>query len=262
MGILEEIVKKKKDHVRLKKQSLSLEKIMQLDPKYFEINNLESILGEKNILISEMKRKSPSGGILDKDLIPSNQADLYIKSGSDAISVLTEKDYFSGSNKDLSEVLKISKQKKIPVLQKDFIIDEYQIYEAKQIGADSILLIIRILSDENYIKFYNLAESLGLSVIVEIHNEEELDLALKADINILGINNRNLDTLSTNLETFETLSSMVPKGIYKIAESGIRNSEDATRMINSGANGLLVGESIIKSKNIQEIISDIASKNV
>ena len=95
MGILEEIVKKKKDHVRLKKQSLSLEKIMQLDPKYFEINNLESILGEKNILISEMKRKSPSGGILDKDLIPSNQADLYIKSGSDAISVLTEKDYFS-----------------------------------------------------------------------------------------------------------------------------------------------------------------------
>jgi len=262
MGILEEIVNKKKDHVQLKKQSLSFEKLKKLDSKYPEINNLESILEKKNILISEMKRKSPSGGILDKDLIPRKQADLYIKSGTDAISVLTEKDYFSGSNQDLSEVLKISKQKKIPVLQKDFIIDEYQIFEAKQIGADSILLIIRILSEENYVRFYNLAESLGLSVIVEIHNEEELELALKADINILGINNRNLDTLTTNLETFEKLSRIVPKGIYKIAESGIRNSEDATRMINSGANGLLVGESIIKSNNIQEIISEIASKNV
>ena len=223
---------------------------------------MESILEKKNNLKSEMKRKSPSGGILDKDLIPRKQADLYIKSGTDAISVLTEKDYFSGSNDDLNEVLNISKQKKIPVLQKDFIIDEYQIFEAKQIGADSILLIIRILSEENYVRFYNLAESLGLSVIVEIHNEEELELALKAEINILGINNRNLDTLTTNLETFEKLSRIVPKGIYKIAESGIRNSEDATRMINSGANGLLVGESIIKSNNIQEIISEIASKNV
>ena len=262
MGILEEIVNKKKDDVQLKKQSLSFEKLKKLDSKYPEINNLESILEKKNILISEMKRKSPSGGILDKDLIPRKQADLYIKSGTDAISVLTEKDYFSGSNDDLNEVLNISKQKKIPVLQKDFIIDEYQIFEAKQIGADSILLIIRILSEENYVRFYNLAESLGLSVIVEIHNEEELELALKADINILGINNRNLDTLTTNLETFEKLSRIVPKGIYKIAESGIRNSEDATRMINSGANGLLVGESIIKSNNIQEIISEIASKNV
>ena len=262
MGILEEIVNKKKDHVQLKKHSLSFEKLNKLYSKYPEINNLESILEKKNILISEMKRKSPSGGILDKDLIPRKQADLYIKSGTDAISVLTEKDYFSGSNDDLNEVLNISKQKKIPVLQKDFIIDEYQIFEAKQIGADSILLIIRILSEENYVRFYNLAESLGLSVIVEIHNEEELELALKADINILGINNRNLDTLTTNLETFEKLSRIVPKGIYKIAESGIRNSEDATRMINSGANGLLVGESIIKSNNIQEIISEIASKNV
>ena len=245
MGILEEIVNKKKDNVQLKKQSLSFEKLKKLDSKYPEINNLESILEKKNILISEMKRISPSGGILDKDLIPRKQADLYIKSGTDAISVLTEKDYFSGSNDDLNEVLNISKQKKIPVLQKDFIIDEYQIFEAKQIGADSILLIIRILSEENYVRFYNLAESLGLSVIVEIHNEEELELALKADINILGINNRNLDTLTTNLETFEKLSRIVPKGIYKIAESGIRNSEDATRMINSGANGLLVGLSLI-----------------
>ena len=206
-----------------------------------------------------MKRQSPSGGNLDLSLVPKDQAEMYIKAGSDAISVLTEKDYFMGSEKDLLDVLDITKKRQVPVLQKDFIIDEYQIHKAKNLGADCILLITRILSIEKYLAFYHLSKSLGLSAIVEIFDERELDFALEADIKILGINNRNLDSLETNLETFEKIASKVPSNIYKIAESGIKNSDDAKRMIESGANGLLVGESIMRSSNGTKIIKEISS---
>ena len=248
MGILEEIVKKKKQRLEIKKKVLSLLELQSLSPNYDEIYNLENIFQKKNILISEMKRKSPSGGVLDKDLIPKNQAKIYIESGTDAISVLTEEDYFEGSNEDLINVLEISKPKEIPVLQKDFIFDEYQIYEARYLGADCILLIARILDENEYLRLYEIAKEIGLSVIVEVHNLKELNMALRTDINIIGINNRDLDNLTTNLENFEKISKYIPTGIYKIAESGIKNSQDVKRMIDSGANGLLIGESIIKSK--------------
>jgi len=233
----------------LKKNNLNYEKFLPL----------ENILSQKNVLISEMKRQSPSGGNLDQKLNPKEQAKMYIEAGTDAISVLTEEDYFKGNNNDLNEVLQISKNKNIPVLQKDFIIDEYQIYQAKNLGADCILLITRILSLKKFIKFYTIATSIGLSVIVEIFDEKELDFALKADIKILGINNRNLDTLQTDLSNFEKISSLAPKNIYKIAESGIKNSLDAKRMIQAGANGLLVGESIMKSNDRYKIIKEISS---
>ena len=258
MGILEEIVKKKKQRLEIKKKVLSLLELQSLSPNYDEIYNLENIFQKKNILISEMKRKSPSGGVLDKDLIPKDQAKIYIESGTDAISVLTEEDYFEGSNEDLINVLEISKPKEIPVLQKDFIFDEYQIYEARYLGADCILLIARILDENEYLRLYEIAKEIGLSVIVEVHNLKELNMALKTDINIIGINNRDLDNLTTNLENFEKISKYIPTGIYKIAESGIKNSQDVKRMIDCGANGLLIGESIIKSNNIRKIISEIS----
>lgn len=258
MGILEEIVKKKKQRLEIKKKVLSLLELQSLSPNYDEIYNLENIFQKKNILISEMKRKSPSGGVLDKDLIPKNQAKIYIESGTDAISVLTEEDYFEGSNEDLINVLEISKPKEIPVLQKDFIFDEYQIYEARYLGADCILLIARILDENEYLRLYKIAKEIGLSVIVEVHNQKELNMALRTDLNIIGINNRDLDNLTTNLENFEKISKYIPAGIYKIAESGIKNSQDVKRMIDSGANGLLIGESIIKSNNIRKIISEIS----
>lgn len=258
MGILEEIVKKKKQRLEIKKKVLSLLELQSLSPNYDEIYNLENIFQKKNILISEMKRKSPSGGVLDKDLIPKDQAKIYIESGTDAISVLTEEDYFEGSNEDLINVLEISKPKEIPVLQKDFIFDEYQIYEARYLGADCILLIARILDENEYLRLYEIAKEIGLSVIVEVHNLKELNMALRTDINIIGINNRDLDNLTTNLENFEKISKYIPTGIYKIAESGIKNSQDVKRMIDCGANGLLIGESIIKSNNIRKIISEIS----
>ena len=259
MGILDKIISAKKDSLLREKASIPLEKLIRSKPEHETIFPLEKILTKKNILISEMKRQSPSGGNLDQSLIPKDQAEMYINAGSDAISVLTEKDYFMGSEKDLSDVLEITKNKQVPVLQKDFIIDEYQIYKAKKLSADCILLITRILSMEKYLEFYELSKSLGLSAIVEIFDESELDFALKADINIIGINNRNLDSLETNLENFEKISSMVPSKIFKIAESGIKNSNDAKRMIDSGANGLLVGESIMRSTNRSKIIKEISS---
>jgi indole-3-glycerol phosphate synthase len=239
MSILEEITQKKIVSIINKKKQIPLKKIIN----------------------TEMKRQSPSGGDLDKNLNPSVQAKTYIESGADAISVLTEEDFFKGSNKDLEKVLKISKKEKIPVLQKDFIIDEYQIYESKAIGADCILLIIKILEKEQFIEYFNIANELGLSVLVEIHDEKELEKALLVDLKILGINNRNLETLNTNLNTFEEISQKVPKGIFKIAESGIKNATDALRMINAGANGLLIGESIMKSDNRKKLIQNISLKN-
>jgi indole-3-glycerol phosphate synthase len=261
MSILEEITKKKINRIINKKKQISLNKLINSKPNYSEVYSFENILKRKNLLITEMKRQSPSGGNLDNNLNPIAQARTYIESGADAISVLTEEDFFKGSNNDLEKVLKISKPKKVPVLQKDFIIDEYQIYESKVIGADCILLIVKILEKEQFIEYFNIANSLGLSVLVEIHNEKELEKALLVDLKILGINNRNLETLNTNLSTFEKISQKVPKGIFKIAESGIKNSKDALRMINKGANGLLVGESIMKSDNRKKIIQDISLKN-
>ncbi|MBC78674.1 MAG: indole-3-glycerol phosphate synthase [Chloroflexi bacterium] len=258
MGILDKIISAKKDRIKNQKKILSLESLKNKKLIYDNFFPLENLLNSKNILISEMKRQSPSGGSLDQDLDPKEQAEMYIRSGSDAISVLTEEDFFKGHNNDLNKVLKISKNKKVPVLQKDFIIDEYQIYLAKNLGADCILLITRILSREQYIDFYKLASSIGLSVIVEIFDQKELDFALETDIKILGINNRNLDTLKTELENFEKISPLVPGNIFKIAESGIKNSLDAKRMIEAGANGLLVGESIMRSKDRTKIIKEIS----
>lgn len=258
MGILDKIISAKKDRIHNQKKILSLESLKNKKEIYNNFFPLENSLKSKNILISEMKRQSPSGGNLDQKLDPKKQAEMYIESGSDAISVLTEEDFFKGHNNDLNKVLEVSKNKKIPVLQKDFIIDEYQIYIAKNLGADCILLITRILNKEDYIRYYELASSLGLSVIVEIFDQTELDFALEANINILGINNRNLDTLTTDLENFEKISDLVPKNIYKIAESGIKDSFDAKRMIQAGANGLLVGESIMRSKDRSKIIKEIS----
>lgn len=262
MSILDKIILKKKNRLEIKKALQPLSKLKEDIQFHQKIIKLEEVLDNNNItLIAEMKRQSPSAGIMDTKLIPNEQAEIYIKSGADAISVLTEEDFFRGSNKDLTDVLKVSKNKRIPVLQKDFIFDEYQLYEAKKLGADCVLLIVRILEEKKYIQLYKLAKLLGLSVIVEIFDESELRKALSIDIEIIGINNRNLATLKTSLDNFVKLSKLIPKDIFKIAESGISNHNDALKMVSNGANGLLVGESIMKSNNISQIIKDIKENN-
>ena len=248
MGILDKIISAKEDSLLKEKASIPLEELIKSKPEHETIFPLEKILTKKNILISEMKRQSPSGGNLDQTLIPKDQAEMYINAGSDAISVLTEKDYFMGSEKDLSEVLEITKNKQVPVLQKDFIIDEYQIYNAKKLGADCILLITRILSMEKYLEFYELSKSLGLSAIVEIFDESELDFALKADINIIGINNRNLKTLKTDIKTTYDLHNMlVGHSGPIVCESGIKSEKEVEEIVKkTKINNFLIGESLLK----------------
>ena len=201
-------------------------------------------------LIAEMKRASPSGGELDLHLDPAQRAATYCKAGASAISVLTELDHFQGTNADLAAAVEVAYPHAVPVLQKDFVIDEYQIYEARANGASSILLIIAILDHIQYADLYAIATGLRMVPLVEAFDERELDTALTyAQPRIVGINNRNLKTLQTSLDVFPRLAKRIPDDTIKVAESGMKNADDVRRMADSGANAVLVGESLMREGN-------------
>ena len=150
---------------------------------------------------------------------------------------------------------------KIPILRKDFIIDEWQIYESLYYNADCILLILAILDDDTFIRFYSLAKELGLSILVEVHDEEELRRALSFNVDCIGINNRNLKTLKIDLNTFKKLSKLIPKGITKVCESGISKNSQLLDMTNNGADAFLIGESLMKRKDIFQSTHDLIKKH-
>ena len=170
------------------------------------------------------------------------------------MSILTEDKFFLGKDEYLEQV---NKTTSIPLLRKDFIIDEYQIYQSKVLGADAVLLIVSILSLEKLIKFKKLADELGLSCLVEVHNKRELDIALDAGVEIIGINNRDLKTFITSLKTTEELIKYIPKNKIVISESGINSRRDMEYLQKLGVNGVLIGESLMKSKNINQKISEL-----
>ncbi len=198
-------------------------------------------------VIAEMKRSSPSAGELDSDLDPALRAGMYCEAGAAAISVLTEQDFFGGSNADLQKVKGVAGSQGVAVLQKDFVIDEYQVYEARAAGADAILLIIAILDSDAYSSLLGLAQELGMAALVEVFGEPELEIALAADPQIVGVNNRNLKTLETSLSVFEEIAPKIPSGALKVAESGMKNADDVTRMGQAGAKAVLVGESLMRA---------------
>ncbi len=200
-------------------------------------------------VIAEMKRSSPSAGSLESDLDPVMRAGMYCSAGAAAISVLTEPDFFGGSNDDLRRVKDVAGQRGVAVLQKDFIVDEYQVYEARSAGADAILLIIAILDPVTYSSLLETAHELGMSALVEVFDEQELAMALSAEPQIVGVNNRNLKTLQTSLSVFERVSPKVPAGSLKVAESGMKNAADVERMGQAGAKAVLVGESLMRAGN-------------
>jgi indole-3-glycerol phosphate synthase len=195
-------------------------------------------------IVAEVKKASPSKGVIQPDFHPVTTAKTYETAGATCISVLTDRDYFMGSIKDL---LAVRQEVTIPVLRKDFIIDEVQVDEAYLSGADAILLICAALSRERLRELSNYARGLELDVLVEIHSEPELSAALAADASVIGVNNRDLTTFDVHLETSERLIPMVPKNIPTLAESGIRNADDAARMAACGASGILVGESLMRA---------------
>lgn len=205
-------------------------------------------------VIAEVKKASPSKGVIQPNFDPVSTAVQYEQAGARAVSCLTEEHYFQGSSKYLRMIReKIS----LPILRKDFIIDPYQIYEAKVIGADAILLISAMLDTKTIREYNKIATSLGLFVLAESHNEEELDSVLEAGCDIIGINNRNLKTFEVSLETTVHLAEKVPKGYTIVSESGIKDSEDIKLLLSCGADAVLIGETLMRSGNIAETLKTL-----
>ncbi|MBU4312466.1 MAG: indole-3-glycerol phosphate synthase TrpC [Candidatus Omnitrophica bacterium] len=210
-------------------------------------------------LIAEIKKKSPSNkkGFLKK-LNVASIAKIYEENGAKAISVLTDKKYFGGDGLHIAEVRRVVN---IPVLRKDFIIDEYQIYESRYLGADAILLIARILTKQQIQSFMHLAKRIGMECLVEVHCEKDLEKALVAGAKIIGINNRDLDTFKVSLGTTFKLASKMPDQVIKVSESGIGSNDDIARIKNAGVNAVLIGTSLLGSKDIGAKIKEIMGEN-
>ncbi|MFD2830118.1 indole-3-glycerol phosphate synthase TrpC [Corticicoccus populi] len=246
MTILDDIVEVKKRQLESYPEEI---KTIERTPVPFKVKaEADGTLG----IISEIKRASPSKGDINPGISPVFQAEQYVSGGTTAISVLTETDYFKGSLDDLQAV---KQAVDVPVLNKDFIIDQRQIAKAYNHGADIILLIAAILSDEEMKSLYDYASELNLECIVEVHDEEEMKRALKLQPEIIGINNRNLKTFEVDLKTTETLLEKYNHpGILFIGESGIKTESDAVRMSKAGAGCLLVGETLMRDNTPAEVI--------
>jgi len=208
-------------------------------------------------LMAEVKKASPSAGIIVEDYRPVEIAKVYEREGIKTISVLTEEDFFQGSLEDLKAV---KENTKLPVLRKDFIVDEYQLYEARYFGADAILLIVRILEVSQLRKFLKVAEELGLASLVETHNREELNIALSAEAKIIGINNRNLDTLSIDINRSLELFPLIPEDKIVISESGIKGKEEIKQLYQRGINNFLVGEALLKSPDLKSKLRELLAE--
>lgn len=205
-------------------------------------------------LIAELKKASPSKGLIRKDFDPASLAAVYEKKGVNAVSVLTEEDFFQGSLSFLSAVRKTIA---LPLLRKDFIIDDYQIYESRVRGADAVLLIAALLDRGQAEEYIHLASELKLSVLFEIHNEQELEKALLVGTDIIGINNRDLKTLSIDLATSIRLKKNIPPDKIVVSESGIRSRDDVEKVIEAGIDAVLIGTSLMEAKDIGGKIDEL-----
>lgn len=205
-------------------------------------------------LIAEAKKASPSAGLICPDFNPIRIAEAYEQAGASAISVLTDREFFQGNIEYLQQ---IRAAVGLPLLRKDFIIEELQIHEAAAYGADAILLIAALLDDQQLREFRAVAEYLHMVALVEVHNEIELDRALAAGAQLVGINNRDLTTFTVNLATTERLAPQVPRDRLVIAESGIRTRADVERVARAGVNAVLVGESLMRSGDIARKVKEL-----
>ncbi len=251
--ILDEIVTRRKEQLEREKEKVSFEAIKE-KANHVTRSTLDfyKALKKKPIsIIAEVKKASPSKGIINFDFDYKTIAKSYEKAGAAAISVLTEEYYFKGSTEYLKEIREIVD---IPILRKDFIIDAYQIYEARAIGADAILLIAALLDKKELECFLTLAKSIGLAALVEVHNQEELDKALACKASIIGINNRNLKTFEVSLRTTKALAHEIPKDCIIVSESGIMSVQDALFLKDCNVDALLIGEMLMKSPDIKEAL--------
>ena len=204
--------------------------------------------------ICEVKKASPSKGVIAQDFPYLEIAKEYEKSGASAISVLTEPEYFLGSDEYLKE---IAEAVAIPVLRKDFTVDAYQIYEAKVLGASAVLLICAILDDEQLTEYLQIAHRLGLSALVEAHDEEEVRRAVKAGARIIGVNNRDLRTFTVDIKNSVNLGDQIPEGTIYVSESGITTAEDVGVLYRNGTNAVLIGETLMRSPDKKAMLQEL-----
>lgn len=250
--ILDTIISEKKEEVKQLKNSFLLNKKNQY-PQYSLLSILEKT--EELTIIAEFKRASPSKGDINLGVNPAVQAGSYIKYGADACSVLTDKHFFKGDFTDLEQVRKAINA---PILCKDFVIDPVQIDIAKNVGANIILLIVAAMNEEKLASLYQYAIKQNLDVLMEVHNEEELNIALKTGAKIIGVNNRNLKTFEVDLSITDRLAPIVKKsGAFLISESGIQTIDDVKRVVNAGANGILVGETFMRAQNLEQTLTEM-----
>lgn len=255
MNILDEIIEHKKKEVEERK---SLYPTKLLEKSIYFASPTVSLRKyiqrpDKSGVIAEIKRKSPSKGILNKNVSIERTSIGYMQAGASALSILTDTKFFGGANEDLTVARKFNF---CPILRKDFTIDEYQIIEAKSIGADAILLIAAALEANAASKLADFAHSLGLEVLLEVHDEEELKNVAGVDADLIGVNNRSLKTFEVSIEISKRLASLIPAGKVKVSESGLSDPAAIAELKNAGYEGFLIGETFMKHGRPEEAAMD------
>ncbi len=245
MTILESIRAKKEDEVRNLRDAArtsDLEKAAFLAPSPVDVIRALQTTGRH--VVAEVKRASPSRGDIDNALDPGAVASEYAEAGAAAISVLTDASFFKGS---LDDFVKVRRSVDLPVLRKDFVIDELQILESRGLGADIVLLIVRMLSDRQLVSLREYAEGFGMTALVEVHTADEVRRALDTGARCIGVNNRDLDTFEVSLQTSLALRHDIPRGIVTVSESGVLVPEDADELFGAGYDAVLIGEGLVRS---------------
>jgi indole-3-glycerol phosphate synthase len=258
MSVLNSIIAHKKKEVETLKKDRSLDETVLNFNLYPKRSFSEAITHSKEIsIIAEIKKASPSLGIICSDFEPVRIAKIYEENGASAISVITDKTFFQGNIKFLP---KVKTAVKLAVLRKDFIIDAYQVYETKLYGTDALLLIATTLSTQQLKNLLTLTHKLGMEALVEVHGEKDLEKALKAGARIIGINNRNLKTLKVDLKTCLSLKTTVPEDKILVAESGIKTREDILLLEKAGFQAVLIGTALMQAKDIDKKLKEFLGK--
>lgn len=258
LNVLDQIIEGVQEDLAVRKKRVGLNELMvKISSVNPAIDVLPSLQSSKLSVIAEVKRSSPSKGALAKISDPAELALRYQAGGATAVSVLTEGRKFGGSLADLDAVRSAIN---IPILRKDFMVDDYQFFESRAHGADIVLLIVAALSDLQLSEFYAIAKSLGMQVLVETHTLEEVERALSLDPEIIGVNARDLTTLKIDLGAFDKLAKAIPAGKIKVAESGISSVAEVISYRNSGAEAILVGEALVKDGDPAQMIQNFINR--
>ena len=253
---LDDIVAEKLSELKQRRETIplsTLEAVIKEKPSPLDF--AAALRGDSIRLIAEVKKASPSKGVLSANLDPEKLADTYARCGAAAISVLTESQYFQGRLEDLEAVR--HKLPDMPLLRKDFILKPYQVFESRASGADALLLIVTILNDTGLEELLSLSYALGMQCLVEVHNEDELERALACDSKVIGINNRNLKTMTVDINVTRKLRPLIPSGRIVVSESGIKKRSDIQRLKEWRVDAVLIGEALVTADDVTAKIKEL-----